>query len=219
MADSKGKKDIFLRIFILLIGLSVAHFGVTLFLMADLGSDPFNVLVQGIYRNISKIEGFSWMSHGYTHMGICFLIILLLLVIDKSYIKIGTLLCMFCGGPIIDFFTLLLRDMISAKSPMWIRLMVNGIGCVILAMGMTLVIKSEAGTGPNDLVGIVLSDKLKKKFSIVRVVVDLIFIILGFLLGGTFGVGTVICAILVGPVAGIFLPKSEKLVMWILNRM
>ena len=46
------------------------------------------------------------------------------------------------------------------------------LGCVILAYGMTIVIKSDAGTGPNDLVAVVISDKLHQKFSITRLLVD-----------------------------------------------
>mgnify|MGYP007025246011 CR=1 FL=1 len=38
------------RIVLLLAGLTIAHLGVALFLRSDLGSDPFNVLVQGLYR-------------------------------------------------------------------------------------------------------------------------------------------------------------------------
>ncbi|MFA6829013.1 MAG: hypothetical protein WCQ74_05745, partial [Saccharofermentanales bacterium] len=91
--------------------------------------------------------------------------------------------------------------------------------CVILAFGMTIVIKSAAGTGPNDLVAIVISDKLKFKFSIVRVVVDLCFAGIGFLLGGTVGLGTIICAFVVGPVAGLFLPFNEKWIKRIVNKM
>ena len=40
------------RTALLLAGLTVAHLGVTLFLESDLGSDPFNVLVQGLYQSI-----------------------------------------------------------------------------------------------------------------------------------------------------------------------
>ena len=39
-------RETVLRAIILLVGLLIAHLGVTLFLLADLGSDPFNVLVQ-----------------------------------------------------------------------------------------------------------------------------------------------------------------------------
>ena len=135
---------------------------------------------------------------------------------DKSYIRIGTLLCMICGGPIIDIFTYFLGHLFSDDSSFIYRLIFNAIGCVILALGMTMVIKSEAGTGPNDLVAVVISDKLGKKFSIMRVIVDVVFVVIGFILGGTVGVGTVVCAVLVGPVAGIFMPISQKIIDHIL---
>lgn len=205
-------KETFLRVIILLVGLVIAHLGVTLFLLADLGADPFNVLIQGLFRTLSEDLHLEWLTHGYTHMSICFLIILILLIADKSYIKIGTLLCMICGGPIIDFFSLLLKDIINAGNPFVIRLLTLGLGCVILAYGMTIVMKSDSGVGPNDLVAVVISDKSKKPFGIMRIVVDVCFVLVGFLTGGVVGIGTIVCAALVGPVAGIFLPVNEKLV-------
>ena len=45
------------------------------------------------------------------------LIILILLIVDKTYIKIGTLICMFLGGPIIDGFTFLLGDYLNQSLP------------------------------------------------------------------------------------------------------
>ena len=69
------------------------------------------------------------------------------------------------------------------------------LGCVILSIGMSIVIKSNAGTGPNDLIAIILTDKLQKfQFRWVRMTCDLFFVILGYILGGTVGVGTVIAA-------------------------
>lgn len=195
----------------LLAGLVIAHLGVTLFLLADLGADPFNVLVQGIFRSLSQIQGLAFLTHGYTHIAICFLIILVLLIVDKNYIKIGTILCMVCGGPIIDVFSLILAPVFE-QMPFVIKVLMLGLGCVILACGMTIVIKSDAGTGPNDLVAVVISDKSKKKFGMVRIVVDVSFVLAGFLLGGVVGLGTIICACLVGPVAGVVMPFSEKLV-------
>lgn len=209
-------KEMILRLLLLLIGLTIAHLGVTLFLLADLGADPFNVLVQGIYRALSHLTGWTLLTHGYTHIAICFLIILVLLITDRSYIKIGTILCMICGGPIIDFFTGILSGLFMEKHPLWLNILVLAMGCVILAFGMTIVIKSDAGTGPNDLVAVVISDKLHRSFSMIRIIVDISFVLAGFLLGGSIGIGTVICAVLVGPVAGYFLPHSERLVRSVL---
>ena len=70
-------KEWALRIGILLAGLSVAHLGVTLFLLSDLGSDPFNVFVQGIFRTLSRLGGVAGA---------------------------GTLVCMFLVGPVASFF-------------------------------------------------------------------------------------------------------------------
>lgn len=210
----RSMKEIGIRIIILFIGLTIAHLGVTLFLLANLGADPFNVFVQGIFRTTSQIPGWPLQTHGNTHIAICFLIIVALLFIDRTYIKIGTVLCMIFGGPIIDFFTAILSGPFESMTSLLPKIIVNGLGCVILAFGMTIVMKSDAGTGPNDLVGIVLSDKLKKNFGVIRIIVDVSFVAIGFILGGSLGIGTLICAFLVGPVANIFLPFNEK---WINN--
>lgn len=205
-------KETGIRIILLFIGLTIAHLGVTLFLLADLGSDPFNVFVQGTFRTLTALTDFRLLTHGYTHMAICFLIIIALLFIDKSYIKIGTVICMFCGGPIIDFFTWFLGGIINSGNPFIMRLITLVLGCIILAFGMTIVMKSDAGVGPNDLVAIVISDKLHKPFGRIRIIVDLCFVMIGFFLGGAVGIGTIICAFLVGPVAGIFLPFNGRIV-------
>lgn len=204
------------RILILLVGLTIAHLGVTLFILAELGSDPFNVMIQGLFRTFGG--SLSFLTHGRVHIAVSLLIILILLIADRGYVKIGTALCMICGGPIIDFFTLLFTPLAVQTFPLPARIAVLAAGCVILACGMTVVIKSDAGTGPNDLVAVVISEKTLKRFSIIRILVDLCFVLIGLALGGTAGIGTVICAFLVGPVAGWFLPVSERVISGILKR-
>ena len=201
-----------IRSIILMIGLMIAHLGVTFFLLSDLGADPFNVLVQGVYRRLDLLFAGGVLSHGRTHLAISLLILLILLFVDKSYIKIGTVLCMVCGGPIIDAFTWLLGFILPQELHLVFRVLMLVAGCVILAYGMTIVIQSDAGTGPNDLVAVVLADKIHRNFGIVRLIVDAIFTLLGFVLGGVVGVGTIVCVALVGPVAGVFLPINGKLV-------
>lgn len=218
MKSEKNIKELFLRIVILMLGLTIAHFGVTLFLLADLGADPFNVLIQGLFRFLGEIPGWPLQTHGNTHIAVCFLIIVVLLALDRSYIRIGTILCMIFGGPIIDIFTSLLTTPFSSINALWMRVIANGFGCVILAFGMTMVMKSEAGTGPNDLVAIVFSDKTKKNFGLCRIVFDILFVVIGVLLGGSAGIGTFLCAFIVGPVANIFLPWNERWIQRILGK-
>lgn len=214
----RSMKEWAVRVVILMIGLTIAHLGVTLFLLTELGSDPFNVMIQGLYRSISSVTGWAVLTHGRVHMTISFLIIIVLLLTDRSYIKIGTVLCMICGGPIIDFFTMLLDPLSIRTFSVPARILVLVLGCVILAFGMTIVIKSDAGTGPNDLVAIVISDKIHRKFSIVRIIVDVCFVVVGWLTGGIVGIGTIISAFLVGPVAGVFLPVNGRIIERIIKR-
>ena len=204
------RRELAVRVVLLLAGLCVAHLGVTLFLQSDLGSDPFNVFVQGLFRGIPW-PAFAAMTHGRTHLLVSLVILLVLLAADRSYVGIGTVLCMALGGPIIDVYTLWLSPVIHGGLPLPLRLALLVAGCVILAFGMTIVIRSQAGTGPNDLVAVVLSDKSGKPFGSVRVGVDLSFAAIGFLLGGVVGVGTLVCAFLVGPAAQRFFPLSQRL--------
>lgn len=200
------------KVIVLMIGLTIAHLGCTLFIQSNLGNDPYNVLIQGLFRTIQGATGWSFLTHGRVHVVICFIIIVVLLIVDKSYIKIGTVLCMIFGGPIIDMFTVVLKGIVNENSSMVVRFIALALGCVILAYGMTIVIKSDCGTGPNDLVAVVISDKSKKNFGVIRIVVDITFVVIGFLLSGTVGIGTLVCAFLVGPVANVFMPINERII-------
>ena len=158
------------------------------------------------------------MTHGRVHLLVSLLIMVVLLVVDRSYVGIGTVLCMALGGPIIDVYTLWLAPFLNETLPLAVRVPMLAVGCVILAFGMTIVIRSQAGTGPNDLVAVVLSDKSGKPFGPVRIGVDLTFALVGFALGGVVGIGTIICAFLVGPAAQLFFPVSEKICVCVLNQ-
>ena len=131
--EKRGMTEWIFRSLILVIGLIIAHFGVTLFLLSNLGADPFNVFVQGLFRILSSIIPGSLITHGRTHMAVCLIIIFILLFVDKSYIKIGTVICMVCGGPIIDFFTWLLGLVLVSELALWARILMIVFGCVILA--------------------------------------------------------------------------------------
>ena len=50
----KNYREFVCRLVILFIGLTIAHLGVTLFLLSDLGADPFNVLIQGLRQVIEN---------------------------------------------------------------------------------------------------------------------------------------------------------------------
>ena len=203
-SDTSGRSlgDWVKALIVLLIGLTVAHLGVTLFLQSALGTDTFTVFIQGLSRVFH-------LTVGTVHVIVLCILMVLMLLTTKGYVKPGTVVCAFCGGPIIDLFTWMLQGAINETSPMALRVISMLVGCVVLALGMSIVINSNAGTGPNDLVAIILSDKLEKiEFRWVRVGCDLFFVAAGFVLGGTVGVGTVVAAFCTGPLVQFWLPKT-----------
>lgn len=212
-SDTSGRSvsDWIKALIILLIGLTVAHLGVTLFLLSELGTDTFTVFIQGL----SRVFG---LSVGTVHVIVLCIFMVVMLFTTKGYVKPGTVVCAFCGGPIIDFFTWLLGEQINSGSGMVLRAVSMVLGCIILSAGMSIVINSNAGTGPNDLVAVILSDKIEKvEFRWVRVGCDSFFVILGFILGGTVGIGTVAAIVLTGPFVQFWLPKTKRIVQLVLR--
>lgn len=209
----RNRKEWIVRIVLLVVGLIIAHLGVTLFVVSELGSDTFTIFVQGM-ANIAGI------TLGTMHVITLCVLTVLMLIFAKGYIKVGSIVCATCGGWIIDFFVWLFDGRISADSSMVVRIIVMLLGVVILSAGMSLVIKSDAGTGPNDLVAIILTDKINKfQFRTVRIGCDIFFTACGFILGATVGIGTVAALVLVGPTVQWFMPKSEKAVAKVVGRL
>lgn len=196
---------------VLFIGLVIAHLGVALFLLSEMGTDTFTVFIQGLARTFG-------LTVGTMHVIILILLMIVMLLTTKGYIKPGTVVCAFCGGPIIDLFTWMFGSVINAQAALPVRIISVVAGCVILSLGMSVVINSNAGTGPNDLVAIILSDKCTKlQFRWVRILCDLFFVVLGFVLGGTVGIGTIIAVFLTGPLVQFWLPKTKKVIQGILQ--
>lgn len=204
--SGRGPGDWAKALLILFAGLAVAHLGVTFFLLSALGTDTFTVFIQGLSRTVH-------LTVGTVHVIVLCVLMAVMALTTKGYIKPGTIVCAFCGGPLIDLFTWMFGGVINGSSSMAVRIISMVAGCVILSAGMSVVINSNAGTGPNDLVAIILTDKLKKiQFRWVRVGCDLFFVALGFCLGGTVGVGTIAAVCLTGPLVQFWLPRSKRLV-------
>ena len=140
-SDTSGRSaaDWAKALVLLLIGLTVAHLGVTLFLLSELGTDTFTVFIQGLFR----IFG---LTVGTVHVIVLCVLMVVMLLTTKGYVKPGTVVRAFCGGPIIDLFSWMLGGYINAEEGMAVRIVSMVLGCVILSAGMSLVINSNAGT-------------------------------------------------------------------------
>ena len=198
------RKSLVRSIVILLLGILVAHLGVAFFLLAELGSDPFTVFVDGLSRVLHT-------SVGTSHVLFLVSLMVLMALTTRGYIKLGSVIFAFCGGPVIDFGVWAFGGWIHGAAPVALRIFSMVFGCVILALGIAITICSNAGAGPNDLISVILAEKLHKELRYVRMAVDSVFVISGYFMGGKIGVGTVVAILLVGPSIQFWLKHMKNL--------
>lgn len=173
-------------------GLIICGIGVGIFLYSSLGVDPASVFELGI-ANVCHI------SYGTSAALINVVILVIVFVLDKSYINLSSLLAIFGIGYTADFMNRLLGLFLKGELPVAVRLVMIFLGLMIMSTGIATYIRADLGVGAIDLVSEIISHKLHVSYRVVRVSVDVTFVAVGFALGGAVGVGTVIAAFLTGP--------------------
>lgn len=177
------------RAMFVFIGTLIISFGISLSVRAGLGTDPYTCLNMGF----SKITG---MSFGTCQLIANIIIVIMPLIFGKKYIGLGTLVNIIFGGYIVDFFGFLYTFLPEKSVVEEILLMI--IGLFITGYGVAMYMEANMGIPPYDALGLIISKKTKKAYSIVRMIQDLICVVIGFLLGSTVGIATILTAFLLG---------------------
>lgn len=212
MKPAYPAREFILRVLYFCLGTAVCALGCSAFVLSGIGTDPFSMLMQGVART-------AHISNGTAHIAINFTLLVLYFFIDRKYIRAGTFAALFITGPMIDAASRLLRGVIHEGLPFPVRVVIVLASCALIALGLSASINASVGVGANDSLAILLSDKLHLQFRWMRVAVDLTFVVSGFLLGGVIGVGTVITALLTGPIVQFFMPRTARLLYSILRRL
>jgi len=179
------------RLLSLYAGLTLFGAGVALMVRADLGLDPWDVLHQGLARRLG-------VSLGAVVIAVAALILLAWIPLRERP-GLGTLSNVLLVGLVIDA--------VSARLPQpepWLgRAAFLAAGIVAIAAATALYIGAGFGPGPRD--GL-MTGLARRGHSIrrVRTGLELSVLALGWLLGGTVGVGTVAYAVSVGPLVQLF---------------
>ena len=199
------KLNLIKRLILFFMGMSLIQIGVALFLKTNIGSDPFTLFTQGLAFLLKK-------TPGNANMIILFVLFCIILLIERSRIKIGTFICLIGVGPIIDLGVKAVSFFPIESLNIGIKIFLVVFGCVIIAIGFSVLSASNLGVAPNDIIPFIIKDKTKLEYRWIRMTLDVSFLIIGFALGGVFGIGTIISALLTGPCIQFFLPYGEKFV-------
>lgn len=168
--------------------------GISLIIHADLGAAPWDVFHTGV----SELTGIS-VGHVIVIVGV---LLLLLWIPLRQRPGIGTLLNAVEIGLVVDLVMPLLPD----SDLVVVRVALLLAGMVSVAIGSGLYIGSGLGAGPRDGLMIGLG-RLGLSVRLARTAIEITVLVVGVLLGGTVGVGTVVFTFGIGPLVQVFLPR------------
>ncbi|MEU7427119.1 YitT family protein [Streptomyces sp. NPDC048362] len=181
------------RLIQLYAGLSLYGVSSALLVAAGLGLEPWGVLHQGIARRTGLTIGVVSIIVGA--------LVLLLWIPLRQRPGLGTVSNVFVIGLAMDGTLTLVPDArsLAARIPLLLA------GILLNGAATGLYIAARFGPGPRDGLMTGLHRRTGRSIRLTRTVVEVAVVVTGFALGGTIGVGTVLYAVAIGPLAQLFL--------------
>ncbi|MGI8759234.1 MAG: YczE/YyaS/YitT family protein [Acidimicrobiales bacterium] len=176
----------------LVVGLVTAGVGLALGVRGDLGLGPWDVLHQGIAERLDVSMGTVVIAVGA--------VVLLAWWPLHQRLGLGTVLNVVTVGAVLDLSLRLLPEPHSLVTQ--VAAMLTGV--VAVGLGSGLYLGARLGPGPRDGLMTALAGR-GPSIRLVRTAIELSALGLGWLLGGTIGIGTVVFAVAIGPLVQLFM--------------
>lgn len=178
----------------LFIGLWLYGTAMAMFVRSRLGLDPWDVLHYGVHLHTGLSLGAVVIIVGA--------LVLLLWIPLRQWPGVGTIANVFVIGIAMDVMLGLIPT--ASHYPGSLGLLLGGI--LVNGLGGALYIGAQLGPGPRDGLMTGIAHRSGLSIRLVRTVLELTVLGVGWLLGGIVGVGTVLYALLIGPSVQLFLP-------------
>jgi uncharacterized membrane protein YczE len=189
LRDRPAERAVRLAIGLLLFGASLA-----LLIKADLGLDPWDVFAQGVSRRTGLTIGTVTIASS--------LLLLLLWIPLRQRVGIGTFANALLVGAVIDVGLSVL------PTPTGVGVQIAYLVVAVLGSGLGSGLYIGAGLGPGARDGIMTGlARRGVPLYLARGAIELSALLIGWLLGGSVGVGTIIFALAIGPLVGVLLPR------------
>ncbi len=183
-----------LRLGQLLVGLWLYGTASAMFVRATLGLDPWDVFHYGVMQHVHLSLGTIVMVVGA--------LVLLLWIPLRQWPGLGTILNSIVIGVAVDV-TLSVLGAPHGGLQRW-ALLLGGI--VVNGIGGAMYIGAQFGPGPRDGLMTGIARRTGHSIRLVRTSLEVAVLLVGWLLGGVVGLGTVVYALLIGPSIQLFLP-------------
>ena len=188
------------KIIIIVIGSVIAAYGITLALYAGFGGATLAVLWQGISRTFH-------ISIGMASLIVAIVMIVFAFFYDRSQIHIGTILYQIVYSLCVDLFA----NAHVYSTHLWVNALIMLLGVMLFAVGTGFYAAASLGRGSYEALTFSLAEKNGWQVKVVRMILDIVMVIAGVLLGGKFGICTIVTIIISGPVIQFTALKTKKL--------
>jgi uncharacterized membrane protein YczE len=182
------------RVVQLFLGLILYGWSMGMMIRSTLGLDPWDVFHDGVV-------GRTGLSFG-TVVILVSILVLLLWIPLRQWPGLGTL----CNAMVIGVVTDLSLALLIQPDSLAVRLPLLVGGVVLNGLAGALYIGSQFGAGPRDGLMTGLVRRTGRSIRLVRTGLELSVLGIGWLLGGTVGIGTALYALAIGPLVQLFLP-------------
>ncbi len=164
-------------------GLLVFAFGVHLTIFANIGLAPWDCLGMGIAKHTPLNYGLAMTTMAVVILGIDFLL--------KEHIGFGTIIDALFTGNFVQLFNDL--NPLAENRNVWLGIFLMLAGFVFMALGMWIYMSQAHGCGPRDALLVGLGKRLANiPIGIVEILLWAVVLLIGFVLGGPVGIGTLI---------------------------
>lgn len=189
-----------IRPFLMMIGgILLVGFAVSLFRLTGYGTDPFTTMNLGV-------SGFLGVPFGLYQLCVNLVLFGIIWKFSRHNIGLGTIINMVFIGFIADFFVQIYNSSIDGSLPLYINIGILLIAVTVSCIGVSLYMTAELGIAPYDTVAILLQKMTKNKipFLYARMITDGLCVFIGFSFGAIVGISTLITAALTGPLIQFF---------------
>ncbi len=180
-----------------LLGLSILTLGISLIIISNIGASPWDSVASGL----ADITGLS-MGTWTTLSGI-FLVFLVAIIVKKkpNYLSI-----------IAGLITGLFIDMwLQVISPFDLGVGFGLLGIVTMALGVALYTSTTLPVNPIDNFMMSLVNEKQINISLAKIYTDGLGLIIGLLVGGPIGMGTIVIYLTLSPLIGLFSHYTQKI--------
>ena len=188
------------KIIIIVIGSIIAAYGITLALYAGFGGATLAVLWQGISRTFH-------ISIGMASLIVAIIMIVFSFFYDRSQIHIGTIIYQLVYSLCVDLFA----NAHVYSTHLWVNALIMLLGVMLFAVGTGVYAAASLGRGSYEALTFSLAEKNGWQVKAVRMILDIVMVLTGVLLGGKFGICTIVTIIISGPIIQFTASKTKKL--------